>query len=144
MSNYIIKKVSIKKAKVNYQAKDGFEFKPKSKDYALVNKVVIIDEDLKKEVLKKKINQDYKKIVTQIYNILNSEEDNGANSLVAYTELQRLKHIFAFKYQKKIDAKILDNYLKKLSILEMEINKLMVNIYQNEQNYENKESRGSR
>lgn len=129
MSNYIIKKVSIKKAKVNYPNIEGYIIHPKK--YDNITKIAIYDEDITNQILLKKLNKDYKKIVTYIYNILN--EDTGGNALQAYTELDRLKHILLYKYQEKIDRKILENYFKKLSILEMEINKLMLNMVNREE-----------
>ena len=136
MSNYIIKKVTIKKAKVNYQEKEGYNFLPKSKKYENVAKVTVLDNNLTKQIIHKKVDNDYKKIVSQIYNILNSsdEDDDTANVLAAFTELDRLKQIFLYKYHQKVEKKLLEIYLKKLNILEMEINKLMINMF----NYENK------
>lgn len=138
--SYIIKKVTIKKAKVNYEEKAGYEFAPKSKNYENVTKVTVFDNDLKTSILKKKIDNDYKKIVMQIYAILNdTSDDDSANVLTAFTELDRLKHIFISKYEEKMNKKILETYLKKISILEMEMNKLLLNAL----NFEN-QSKGAR
>ena len=128
MSNYIIKKVTIRKAKVNYQEADGYEFAPKGKKYDDVAKVTVLEKSLKEQILKKKIENDYRKIVMHISTILNEDPDDSGSVLTAYTELDRLKQILIYKYKEKLNKKILEMYLKKLSILEMEINKLMINI----------------
>lgn len=128
MSNYVIKKVTVKKAKVNYDVQDGYDFLPKSKKYENVAKVTVIDANLQKQIMHKKMANDYKKIVTQIYNLLNDDSDDTGNLLTAFTELDRLKQIFMYKYHQKVERKLLEMYLKKLSILEMEINKLMINV----------------
>lgn len=138
MSNYIIKKVSVKKAKVNYPNPKGYEFAPKNERYAQVEKIVVVDESLKGQILNKKIANEYRKIVAYIYSILNENGENSANSLMAYTELERLKKILLYKYEKLIDKKILEMYLKKLDILAMEIHKLMISLYQKEEIMENK------
>ena len=74
---------------------------------------------------------EYKKIVAYIYQILNEDEGDAINTLTAYSELDRLKHLLMLKYQEKGDKKLLEKYMLKLEILEMEINKLMYNLYQN-------------
>lgn len=137
MSNYIIKKVTIKKAKVNYQEKEGYNFLPKSKKYENVAKVTVLDNNLIKQIIHKKVDNDYKKIVSQIYTLLNSsdEADDTANVLAAYTELDRLKQIFLYKYHQKVEKKLLEMYLKKLNILEMEINKIMINMFNYEKEF---------
>ncbi len=132
MSNYIIKKVSIKKAKVNYQEPTGYEFAPKNAKYANVKRVVVADKKLQDDIYKQKIEKEYQKIVAYIYGILNEGgDDDASNTLLAYSEIQRLKQIFVYKYNQKIEKAMLEKYFKKLSILEMEINKLVINLYQN-------------
>ncbi len=132
MSNYIIKKVSVKKALLNYEIGEGYEFHPKGEKYTDIKKVAIYDGKITEEILLKKITRDYEKIVAYIYSLLNGEEGSN-NALLAYTEIDRLKHILLYKYQNKLKQKQIDIYLKKLSILESEINKLMVNLFQKEE-----------
>ena len=133
MSNYIIKKVTIKRTKVNYQENDAYTFHPKGNGYKDI-KVSVIDNALKEGIFRQKIENDYKKIVAKIYDILNStSDDDSANTLVAYTELDRLKQLFMYKYEEKVNRKLLEQYLKKMSILEIELEKMMVNLYRNRQ-----------
>lgn len=147
MASYIIKKEKITKAKVSYEkGNDSYTFAPKGSKYSNI-KVTVVDKTLKDKILQKKLASDYKKIVAQIYNILAnaSDEDDSSNVLVAYTELQRLKQIFIFRHEQKVSQKLLEHYLKKISILEMEINKLLVNLYQkNIKNEEYEERKGVR
>lgn len=131
MSKYIIKKVTIKKGKVKYDAEKGYVFAPKSKTYENIKKVEVVDNELKTQIMHKKLASEYKKIVAYIYQILNEDEGDAINTLTAYSELDRLKHLLMLKYQEKVDKKLLEKYMLKLEILEMEINKLMYNLYQN-------------
>ena len=94
MSNYIIKKVTTKKAKVHVKTDEGYEFLPKSKHYANVDKVTVLNHELKEQILEKKIENDYRKIVMHIYTILNEDDEDAGNLLTAYTELDRLKFLF--------------------------------------------------
>lgn len=131
MSKYIIKKVSIKKAKINYPQIKGYEFTPKSEKYSQIKKVTVLDEDLTAQIMEQKIAKEYKKIVTFIYDLLKEDDSEGTNCLKAYTELQRLKQLLIYKYNEKVKRQLLEKYLKKLSILEMEIQKLAISFYQN-------------
>ena len=143
MNKYIIKKVSIKKAHVNYQTSAGYEFTPKNKQYAEIKKITVLDSDLKEQIFCQKLAKEYKKIVSYIYNLLNANNDDGTSTLVAYTELKRLKQLLAYKYEQKVNQKVLEKYEKKLSILEIEVKKLAVQLYQN-RTPEINESKGAR
>ncbi len=129
MSKYIVKKSPLKKTNVKCKLGEGYSFSPKVSKYPHLSKVTVYDQNLQKGILNQKIERDYKKIVMRIYELLSEGSDGSSNVLVTYTELDRLRKIFLQKYENKVKKEILAKYLKKLQILELEVKKLMLNLY---------------
>ena len=143
---YINKKSSNKEIiYLDYDKLKGFDFSPKNMsnhDGIVVNKMVIIKPSMIEKVLKRKIRKKLDLYLKLIINFIESEDsDNGESIREALNDLTRYKNIIMHKYMKYLDEKYLRLLVKKISLLEYELNSKLL-IYQN--NYENEEELTSR
>ena len=125
----------------------GFNFNPRNNvkyDGIVVNKMVIIKPSMIEKVLKRKIKRKldlYLKLIIKFIES-NNESDDGALR-EALNDLTRYKSIINHKYQKYLDEKYLNILLKKIAILEYELNSkllIMENKYYDDEYYEEKET----
>lgn len=127
---------------LDYNKLKGFDFSPKNKikyDGIVVNKMVIIKPSMIEKVLKRKIKNKLDLYLKLIVRFIESEDsDSGESIREALNDLTRYKSIIAHKYRKYLDEKYLRLLLKKIVILEYELNsKLMaINEYVHENEYE--------
>ena len=109
----------------------GFDFSPKNNvkyDGIVVNKMVIIKPSMIEKVLKRKIKKKldlYLKLIIKF--IESSDSDNGESIREALNDLTRYKSIVAYKYKKYLDEKYLRLLIKKISLLEYELNSKLIN-----------------
>ena len=127
---------------LDYNKLKGFDFSPKNKikyEGIVVNKMVIIKPSMIEKVLKRKIKNKLDLYLKLIVRFIESDDsDNGDSIREALNDLTRYKSIIAHKYRKYLDEKYLRLLLKKIVILEYELNsKLMaINEYVYENEYE--------
>ena len=127
---------------LDYNKLKGFDFSPKNKikyDGIVVNKMVIIKPSMIEKVLKRKIKNKLDLYLKLIVRFIESEDsDSGESIREALNDLTRYKGIIAHKYRKYLDEKYLRLLLKKIVILEYELNsKLMtINEYSYQDEYE--------
>lgn len=136
---YVNKKNSNKEIiYLDYDKLKGFDFSPKNNikyDGIVVNKMVIIKPSMIEKVLKRKIKKKldlYLKLIIKF--IESSDSDNGDAIREALNDLTRYKSIIAHKYKKYLDEKYLRVLIRKIALLEYELNSKL--IYTNEINYE--------
>lgn len=123
---YEVKKIIL----FDYTSFKGVDFLPKNNvryDGVRVNKIVIINHAMIKKILKKKIKRKldlYLKLIIKFIDTENGEDGEALRE--ALNDLTRYKSIVQYKYKKYLDEKYLKILLKKISVLEYEINsKLM-------------------
>ena len=137
MKNYILKNTKDEKKVLLYQEKSGYTFSPKNIYYN--RKITILNEDMVVSILKENIEKRYKRLVTLIYSFLTDGDFSGNDGIIVYNEIDSFRKRLINKYQKYVDPKTIDKYLKKVNILEGELQKLY--FYQHS-NYEIEEERG--
>ena len=124
---------------LDYNKLKGFDFSPKNKikyDGIVVNKMVIIKPSMIEKVLKRKIKNKLDLYLKLIVRFIESEDsDNGESIREALNDLTRYKSIITHKYRKYLDEKYLRLLLKKIVILEYELNSKLMEL--NEYNYQN-------
>jgi hypothetical protein len=146
---YINKKDSSKEIiYLDFDKLKGFNFSPKNSmkyDGIVVNKMVIIKPSMIEKVLKKKIKKKLDLYLKLIIKFIESENgDNGESIREALNDLTRYKNIIAYKYRKYLDEKYLKLLIKKIAVLEYELNSKLL-VYQDEYTYEEEiVSRGTR
>ena len=90
-------------------------------------------------ILKENLEKRYKRLVTLIYSFLADGDFSGNDGILVYNEIDSFRKRLLEKYGKYIDHKIIEGYLKKISILENELQKLY---YFKNNNYEVEEGKG--
>ena len=119
---------------LDYDKLKGFGFSPKNNvkyDGIIVNKMVIIKPSMIEKVLKRKIKRKLDLYLKLIIRFIESEDsDNGETLREALNDLTRYKNIIDYKYKKYLDEKYLKILLKKIAILEYELNSKLMSIGQ--------------
>ena len=125
---------------LDYNKLNGFNFSPKNKikyDGIVVNKMVIIKPSMIEKILKRKIKNKLNLYLKLIIKFIESDDsDNGESLREALNDLTRYKSIISHKYMKYLDEKYLKLLLKKISILEYELNSKLAYIDVYEKEYE--------
>ena len=127
----------------DYNKLKGFDFSPKNNvkhGGIIVNKMVVIKPSMIEKVLRKKIKRKldlYLKLIIKF--IENNDSDSGDALREALNDLTRYKNIIDYKYRKYLDEKYLKILLKKIAILEYELNSKLISI----NNYEYEEEKTS-
>lgn len=116
----------------------GYGFSPKNNvkyDGIVVNKMVIIKPSMIEKVLRRKIKKKLDLYLKLIIKFIESDDSSTGDALrEALNDLTRYKNIIEYKYKKYLDEKYLSILLKKIAILEYELNSRLINV--NEYEYE--------
>ena len=125
---------------LDYNKLKGFDFSPKNTikyDGIVVNKMIIIKPSMIEKVLKRKIKRKLDLYLKLIIKFIDSaDSDNGESIREALNDLTRYKSIIAHKYRKYLDDKYLKLLIKKIALLEYELNSKLVNYNEYEYEYE--------
>lgn len=111
---------------LDYDKLKGLDFSPRNivkYDGIVVNKMIIIKPSMIEKVLKRKIKKKldlYLKLIIKF--IESNDSDNGESIREALNDLTRYKSIIAHKYRKYLDEKYLKLLIKKIALLEYELN----------------------
>ena len=84
-------------------------------------KITFYDERLIEEVINRKFNDKYKRLLYIIADINNSEDTTESDTELVRKQIDELKSKLINKYGKYINEKLLNKYLKMLLILESKI-----------------------
>ena len=125
MTSYILKNNKKSKDILLFEEKESYSFTPK-KTYKWVKKVTILDTEMLSEVWENKINKEYEKLLKLIYSLISEEDATSGDVLIAYTEIERIKKYLISLREKGLKKEIIEKYLKKLYILELELKKVHV------------------
>ena len=127
---------------LDYNKLKGFDFIPRNNvkyDGIIVNKMVIIKPSMIEKILRKKIKRKLDLYLKLIIKFIESDDSSNGDVLrEALNDLTRYKSIINHKYKKYLDEKYLNFLLKKIAVLEYELNKKMLYIEQDY--YEEKET----
>ena len=122
MQNYIIKKSTDKKDLIKFEVNDGYSFNSKkSSVIGDVKTITLYDKDFKENTALKKINKEYRRLVSIIYSIIENDDSESGDVLIGFTELDRIENLFVSKYKKYVDTETLKKYLKKINLLKKEL-----------------------
>ena len=120
-----------------YDKMEGYDLSPKKgiqiSDAINVQKIVIINPTLANKVAKKKIDLKFRKLVTLLNVIFETDDETGSAYHQGLDEVNRLRMELINKYKKHLQESEFDTMEKKLGILEHE---LKVRLYYLEQQYE--------
>lgn len=125
MSSYILKNNKEEHKVLLYQEKASYTFSPK-KGYNEVKKITILDPNMLNTLWQHKIDKEYSKLLKLIYSLVSNDDTTSTDVLIAYTEIERIKEYLLTLKNKGLKKELLDKYLKKLYILELELKKIHV------------------
>lgn len=125
MSSYILKNNKEEHKVLLYQEKASYTFSPK-KGYNEVKKITILDPNMLNTLWEHKIDKEYSKLLKLIYSLVSNDDTTSTDVLIAYTEIERIKEYLLTLKNKGLKKVLLDKYLKKLYILELELKKIHV------------------
>lgn len=125
MSSYILKNNKEEHKVLLYQEKASCTFSPK-KGYNEVKKITILDPNMLNTLWEHKIDKEYSKLLKLIYSLVSNDDTSSTDVLIAYTEIERIKEYLLTLKNKGLKKELLDKYLKKLYILELELKKIHV------------------
>lgn len=125
MSSYILKNNKEEHKVLLYQEKASYTFSPK-KGYNEVKKITILDPNMLNTLWEHKIDKEYSKLLKLIYSLVSNDDTTSTDVLIAYTEIERIKEYLLTLKSKGLKKELLDKYLKKLYILELELKKIHV------------------
>lgn len=125
MSSYILKNNKEEHKVLLYQEKASYTFSPK-KGYNEAKKITILDPNMLNTLWEHKIDKEYSKLLKLIYSLVSNDDTTSTDVLIAYTEIERIKEYLLTLKNKGLKKELLDKYLKKLYILELELKKIHV------------------
>lgn len=125
MTSYILKNNPEDHDILLLEEKEAYTFTPK-KTYKWVKKVTILDTEILSKVWTNKIDKEYEKLLKFVYGLVSEEDTTSGDVLEAYTEIDRIKKYLLSLKEKGLKEKIMEKYLKKLYILELELKKVHV------------------
>ena len=132
---------------IDYNKLKGFDFSPKNNvkyDGIIVNKMVIVKPSMIEKILRKKIKRKLDLYLKLIIKFIESDDSDTGDALrEALNDLSRYKKIIEYKYRKYLDQKYLQILLKKIALLEYELNSKFVNLDKQEYEYEYEEEKTS-
>ncbi len=132
----IVKEKDSKEIKYfDYDKLDGYNLKAKKDlhfmDAIDVNRIIIINPSFIEKIATKKINAKFDRLINMIQVICdNDDDDTGEGYRIALDEANKLKMELWNKYKKYLAKEKLDLMIKKIEILEDELN-LRLNILMN-------------
>ena len=125
MSSYILTNNKEEYKVLLYQEKASYTFSPK-KGYNEVKKITILDPNMLNTLWEHKIDKEYSKLLKLIYSLVSNDDTTSTDVLIAYTEIERIKEYLLTLKNNGLKKELLDKYLKKLYILELELKKIHV------------------
>lgn len=84
-------------------------------------KISIYDEKLTEEIISKRFNEKYKKLLYIIMDINSSDDSTDTDTFLVREQISELKNNILNNYKKHISKELLNKYLKMLLILEDKI-----------------------
>lgn len=120
----IVKKNNNERCFVDHKELNGFKIKPLnnvSYDGIIVNKMVIVNPSFIDKVLKKKIKRRLDLYLKYLIEILESDDTSSTNLREVLDDVARYKSIVLNNYSKYLEEKYLRLLLKKIMLIENEL-----------------------
>ena len=110
---------------MEYEKLKGFSVKPKSdvsfEDMINVNEMILINPSLIEKLISKKCTKSFDKILKMLSIVSDDEDDEDSGYLLILDEIARFKNLLVNKYKFYMEEKAYELNIKKLELLEQEI-----------------------
>lgn len=97
----------------------GLEVRPKNK----VKEVVILDEELANNYIKKQLDKRFKKMYDKVYLYLTEDDSSEDGVKACLSEIEKLKSLIFYKYEEFMKKKLYKEYLAKIVLTTNELKK---------------------
>lgn len=106
-----------------YDKINGYDIKPnvKIKDAINVNRMILINPSLISKLAEKKIDKKFNTLLKLLRVVYESDDDTGSSYEEALNEIERLRTEANNKYQKYMEEEKYEIFLRKLSVLELDV-----------------------
>ncbi len=118
---------------IDYKNMAGFKVKPKNgKKYGgvEVNEMLIIKPDFIDLILKRKIGKKLEGYINYLIEVLESDDTDGSKLAQTLNDIERYRTTINNTYKKYLDERYLDILLRKLKLVEEQLNDKMQLFYQ--------------
>ncbi len=118
---------------IDYKNMAGFKVKPKNgKKYGgvEVNEMLIIKPDFINLILKRKIGKKLEGYINYLIEVLESDDTDGSKLAQTLNDIERYRTTINNTYKKYLDERYLDILLRKLKLVEEQLNDKMQLFYQ--------------
>jgi len=110
---------------MEYEKLKGFSVKPKEgvsfEDMINVEKMILINPSLIEKLIDKKCSKTFDKILKMISVVSSDDEDDDSGYMLILDEMERFKNLLINKYKQYMDEREYEMNIKKLELLEEEI-----------------------
>lgn len=97
----------------------GLAVRPKNK----VKEVVILDEELANNYIKKQLDKKFKKMYDKVYLYLTEDDSSEDGVKACLSEIEKLKSLIFYKYEEYMKKKLYKEYLAKIVLTTNELKK---------------------
>ena len=114
---------------------EGLHINPKiqnHKQLLAIHEMILVDEELKKNMINKQLERTFRKLVAMILDIEESENTSASDCIMALNEITKIESMIEKKYQKELTKKEYERFLKKLNLLKNKLKEKLLQIRTNE------------
>lgn len=110
---------------MEYDKIDGFRVKPKKtvsfEDMINVNEMIVINPSLIQKLISKKCTRSFDKIIKMMSVVSDDEDDGDTGYMLVHDQLERFRMLLINKYKAYMDELEYETTLKKIELLEQEV-----------------------
>lgn len=136
MTDYLLKKDKKKKKIVELQIPiKGFHMKPNLKKHdslISIKDLIIVNEDLKKDLILKQFNRSFRKLITMMINVTESSNSTPKDCAIVLDEASKLRSMIEKKAEKDLKKKEIENLHKKIALVEGKMKNKLLEIRANQ------------
>lgn len=110
---------------IDYSRLHGFKIKPRNNvpyDGVEVSRLVLMEPSLIENVLKRKTKHKLDTYLTFLFTVIDDDDDDADNLELVIDDVARYKSIIMNKYSKFLDKKYIKQLLRKVGMVELELN----------------------
>ena len=128
MSNFILNSNDEKKVIAQIKVSEGYSFSPKKQisQYTKIKTVSLYDEEKIRAIVVRQYSKKYARLANIIQNLIESDDATEADFMICLDEIEKLKSILMYKYEKVLKAQIYEYFLNDLFFLEKVIRERVI------------------
>lgn len=144
MAVYFVKRKNRNKKIVEFKYEEiGYEFKPNihSPEFIQISNLHLMDENLINKILIKKAEKSFRRLAAIALSVINDEDSTTGDAVIALDEIAKQKSIILKKYHKYLQKDQEEKLLKRLKVVEKDLKLRLIDLQEQEKNYESSYTR---